>query len=174
MTAGANPFSIVAGSAVVARSGQPESIGCDLLDGILRSGCQPVVYGDVVVDCDETASILSTEALFLIMIRCLLDTGRRIDEVVWLGETEGILDASGNLVEEIDTETGLELLGTVGGAAGIDVTGGMRHRLETTLKLARLGVASRVADGRVPGLLRTALSGEVVRGTLIRPALESR
>ena len=174
MASGASPFSIAAGSVLVARSGQPKSIDCDLLEGVLRSGCLPVAYGDIVVDRDGTASILSTEVLFLVMIRRLLEAGRRIDEVLWLGETEGILDSSGRLVREIDSESGLELMDTVGGAAGLDVTGGMRHRLESALQLARLGVASRVADGRVPGLLSAALSGEVVGGTVILPALETR
>ena len=58
----------------------------------------------------------------------------------------------------------------VGGAAGIDVTGGMRHRLEAAVSLARLGVASRIADGRVPGLLKAALAGDEIHGTVIVPA----
>jgi isopentenyl phosphate kinase len=173
MASGASPFSIVAGSALLARKGQPEAIDGDLLAGILRAGCLPVVYGDVVIDRDETASILSTETLFMVLIRRLLEAGRRIDEVVWLGETEGILDSSGQLVREIGLENGSELMKSVGGAAGIDVTGGMRHRLETALCLAGMGVPSRIADGRVPGLLRAALSGEVVAGTVILPVSES-
>ena len=49
--------------------------------------------------------------------------------------------------------------------AGTDVTGGMRHRLETALELAGLGIPSLLANGLTPGLLSAALRGEEVTGT---------
>jgi isopentenyl phosphate kinase len=57
----------------------------------------------------------------------------------------------------------------LGEPAGTDVTGGIRHRLDTTLILASQGIPSLLADGRVPGLLARALAGEPVPGTLIGP-----
>jgi isopentenyl phosphate kinase len=41
----------------------------------------------------------------------------------------------------------------------------MRHRLETAVELARLGIPSLLANGLVPGLLERALRGEAVAGT---------
>src|SRR5262249_32654403 len=54
--------------------------------------------------------------------------------------------------------------GALGGAAGTDVTGGMRHRVETALDLADLGIPSLILDGREAGLLERALAGEAVPG----------
>ncbi len=53
------------------------------------------------------------------------------------------------------------------GAAGTDVTGGMRHRIEAAWRLAELGVRSWIVDGRVPGNLERAARGESVAGTLV-------
>jgi isopentenyl phosphate kinase len=41
----------------------------------------------------------------------------------------------------------------------------MRHRLETAMELARLGVPSLLANGLTPGLLERALRDEAVTGT---------
>ncbi|HUP43640.1 MAG TPA: glutamate 5-kinase, partial [Thermoanaerobaculia bacterium] len=60
-----------------------------------------------------------------------------------------------------------EALAAAGGAAGTDVTGGMRHRLETALALARRGIPSLIFDGAAPGRLAAALRGEAVPGTRI-------
>ena len=56
-------------------------------------------------------------------------------------------------------------MAAIGAPAGTDVTGGMRHRVETALALARLGIPSLLANGLVPGLLERALRGEPVAGT---------
>jgi isopentenyl phosphate kinase len=41
----------------------------------------------------------------------------------------------------------------------------MRHRLETALELAGLGIPSLLANGLTPDLLAQALRGEKVTGT---------
>jgi isopentenyl phosphate kinase len=46
----------------------------------------------------------------------------------------------------------------------------MAHRLAAALELARRGVASRLADGAVPGLLGALLAGEAVPGTRVAAA----
>jgi isopentenyl phosphate kinase len=170
LAAGATPFSVVPGSAFVATDGQIAQEEMELIERSLGSGCLPVLYGDLVLDRERTAAILSTEAVFMGTIQNLLASGWDVEQVVWLGETEGILDPSRQLVERVEAEDVDEIAKMVGGAEGIDVTGGMRHRLEVAVSLAGLGVASRIADGRVPGLLKAALAGEEIHGTVIVPA----
>jgi len=50
-------------------------------------------------------------------------------------------------------------MAAIGEPSGTDVTGGMRHRVESALALARLGVPSLLANGLTPGLLGKALAG---------------
>ena len=53
------------------------------------------------------------------------------------------------------------------GSSGIDVTGGMKHKVEKMLELAEKGLPSQIINGLVPGNLKKALLGEKVKGTII-------
>ena len=133
------------------------------------SAAAPVVWGDVVMDRKWGASICSTETVFGAVIEALLERSRTVSEVIWLGETDGIYDQQGSTIPVISPQTVDQVLETLGGAAGTDVTGGMRHRLETAARLANLGISSWIVNGLVPDLLERRLSGEVVPGTQVSP-----
>jgi isopentenyl phosphate kinase len=90
-----------------------------------------------------------------------------VRRAIWLGETAGLLDERGRTVPRVSPEEAEELLGGVGSPAGTDVTGGMRLRLATAFALARRGIPSLLADGRVPGLLERVVAGEAVPGTVV-------
>lgn len=129
----------------------------------LALGLLPVVHGDVVLDRQRGATIWSTERVFLELARRLPAHGFRVTRALWLGATAGVLDDRGRTLPRIAPGTAT----AAGGAAGTDVTGGMRHRVESALALAALGVDSWIVDGRIPGLLVRALAGEPVPGTRV-------
>jgi len=165
--AGALPFSIAPSSALVTASGAPVSFADEPLLLALERGLLPVVYGDVVLDRERGVSICSTETLFALLARCLPEREVTVRRAIWLGETAGVYDRDGRTLPRL-TRSDLHAAGTaIGGSRGTDVTGGMRHRVETALTLADLGVPSLIADGQVPGLLASALAGEEVPGTLV-------
>lgn len=166
--AGALPFSLAPSSCVVSAAGRPVEIADEPLLLALERGFLPVLYGDVVLDREWGASICSTETLFGMLARRLPANGIHgiaIRRALWLGETGGLWDAEGRTVPRVTAETATSAFQAVGAPAGTDVTGGMRHRLETALELAALGISSLLADGLVPGLLEAALRGEPVPGT---------
>jgi isopentenyl phosphate kinase len=163
--AGALPFSLAPSSCVVAAAGQPAEIALEPLLLALDKGLLPVLYGDVVLDREWGASICSTERLFILLAPRLQDRGLSIRRSIWLGETDGLWDADGRTVPRVTAESFPEALRAIGAPAGTDVTGGMRHRLETALVLAGLGIPSLLANGLAPGLLERALRGEAVTGT---------
>jgi len=153
LEAGALPFSIAPSSSVVAKGGEAVAFADEPLLLALDRGLLPVLYGDVVMDRAWGVSICSTEKLFEILARTLLDRGHTIRRALWLGETDGLYDAEGRTLPRL-TAAGLEqAAGAIGAPAGTDVTGGMLHRVETALALARLGIPSHLANGLVPGLL---------------------
>ena len=53
------------------------------------------------------------------------------------------------------------------GSSGIDVTGGMLHKVKSLLELAKIGIESQVIDGKKPQTLKRALLGERNLGTII-------
>lgn len=165
VAAGALPFSLAPSSCVVAAAGQPVAIATEPLLLALKRGLLPVLYGDVVLDREWGAAICSTESLFRALAPRLQACGASIRGVLWLGETDGLWDATGRTVPRVTAETFAGALRAIGAPAGTDVTGGMRHRLETAMELVGIGIPSLLANGLTPGLLERALRDEAVAGT---------
>ena len=163
--AGALPFSIAPSSCVIAESGRPAAFAGEPLLLALDRGLLPVLYGDVVLDREQGVAICSTEKLFDLLVRHLSARGTAVRRALWLGETDGLYDAAGRTVPRVSAASFAAAAEAIGAPAGTDVTGGMLHRVETALALARLGVPSLLANGLTPGLLETALGGGEIPGT---------
>ncbi len=167
--AGVPGFSVAPSSAAVADDGRVADVSGEPLLRALRGGYVPVVYGDVMMDRARGSTIASTEAVFLRLASLLEDAGWHVRRALWLGTTDGVLDGDGRPLPRIQGGAEGGLPQAVGESAATDVTGGMRHRVETALRMAALGVPSWIGDGRRPGTLRRALAGEEEGGTRIRP-----
>jgi len=164
--AGAAPFSIAPSSCVVMAGGRVAEVALEPLRLALERGLLPVVYGDVVMDRERGVAICSTERMLEALAERLPAIGMRVTRALWLGETDGVWDAEGKTIPRISvSDLEAPALGGIGAAEGTDVTGGMLHRVETALALARLGVPSRIVNGLTPGALERALLGEAVPGT---------
>ncbi|HYN21227.1 MAG TPA: isopentenyl phosphate kinase [Thermoanaerobaculia bacterium] len=164
--AGLSPFSIAPSSCVVLEAGRPAGFFGEPLLHALRNGLLPVVYGDVVMDRSQGVAICSTERALEIVARFLPEQGLLVRRALWAGETDGVYDAAGQTCPHLSAED-FESVAIDSPAAGTDVTGGMRHRIDTALVLARRGIHSRLFNGLIPGLLERALLGETVPGTEI-------
>ncbi len=166
--AGIAAYSVAPSSAVVARGrAHPPRVHIEPVVRALDNGLLPVTYGDIVMDRERGCSICSTETVLLAFVRALRPAGRDCSKAIWLGDTDGILDSDGATVVRVRSRDAGSARRLVSGAAATDVTGGMRHRLDTALTLARLGVRSYLLDGRRPGILRRALRGAPVPGTIV-------
>jgi isopentenyl phosphate kinase len=167
LEAGLAPFSIAPSNAVVTHSGEPAGSNAEPLLRALEIRLLPVVYGDVVLDRDQGVAILSTEGALAWAAEQLLAAGYEIRRALWCGETDGLYDGAGKTVPHLSADAALASLDSVVDPAGPDVTGGMRLRLATALRLARRGIPSLLLNGRTPGALERALLGAAVPGTEI-------
>lgn len=158
--------------AVEEDSGEGDTSGLTALVAVLDSGAIPVVCGDLVADRRLGLSIASTERVFSTLVDGLPDRGYRVSRILWLGETAGILDPAGRTVPLLDPATRAALDRSLAGSSGVDVTGGVRLRVDTALALAERRVPSWILDGRKEGTLHRALLGERVGGTEV-PAKEA-
>ncbi|MEM8964203.1 MAG: hypothetical protein AAGD38_22145, partial [Acidobacteriota bacterium] len=143
-----------------------EAVEADLapLRAALDHGLLPVVYGDVVVDRRRGWAIASTETVFSALVSFLPEPPA---ELLWLGETQGILDQEGRTVDLVTPRSIGRARTLIGATAGTDVTGGMLLRLDTSYQLAERGVPSRIIDGRARAALERVLLGETVAGTRV-------
>lgn len=167
---GVPAFSLAPSSFLVSAGGVPAELWIAPLLDALRLGMLPVVHGDVVMDRELGASISSTEAVFLALAERLQARDVIVRRSIWLGETDGIYDSRGVTIEKLPLDAVGEVLDRLEGASGTDVTGGMRHRLETAASLAELGVESWIANGLEPGVLGQILKGRWAKGTRVLAA----
>jgi isopentenyl phosphate kinase len=167
--AGALPFSLLPGSFLVTRGGRGGRLFAEPLHRALLAGFVPLVGGDVVLDREQGVAIASTEQVLLALARRLRPPFVAA-RAIWLGSTAGVLGADGEPVAELDAAHWRRLRPTASGAAGPDVTGGIRLRVGTALALAAHGVPSWIGDGRVEGALAAALAGAPRGGTRVKAA----
>lgn len=145
------------------------------LQTALGRGLLPVIHGDAVFDEARGGTILSTEDLFEHLAREL-----RPSRILLAGLEAGVWEdfpARTKLLPEItpggparqapgaSTDRQVEgaetLSHSLGGAAGVDVTGGMRAKVLQMLSLVEeiRGLEVLIFSGREPGNVRRALEG---------------
>ncbi len=132
----------------------------------LSQGLIPVVYGDVVFDDVRGGTILSTEDLFVHLAHQLHPA-----RILLAGLETGVwkdFPARTDLASELTPASAGQLSGDLGGADGLDVTGGMKAKVEEMLSLIQThkGLTAQIFAAEEEGFLTRALQGENV-GTLL-------
>ncbi len=136
----------------------------------MENGFVPVTLGDVVVDRKLGVTIVSTEEAFRFIASELKP--RRI---IIGGDTDGVFTSDpkafpdAELISTIDSGNIGTAIAGAGGSRKVDVTGGMRSKLEFLYEMARnTGAVCQIVNIAVHGRMRSAISGEEVIGTLIK------
>lgn len=126
----------------------------------LKIGIIPVIYGDVILDDKQGCCIFSGEKTLDILAKSLKDKYQNV-KIILCGDTYGVLDTNGNTIPKISSKSFKNISSSVGKSAGIDVTGGMIHKVETSLKLVSdFGIETRIMNGKTSGKLKRALLGD--------------
>jgi isopentenyl phosphate kinase len=169
LAAGAPAWSIQPSATLRCRDGRVAAGPEETVALALGRGLVPVVYGDVALDSVRGGTIASTEEIFAPLVAHL-----HPQRLVLAGEVDGIYDAdpllhpSARRIDAITPATLPALLAGLGGSHGVDVTGGMRAKVEQALAMVeanpRLEIV--ICSGLQPGSLAAALAGERV-GTLV-------
>jgi len=143
------------------RLGHIRALFLKTISSTLDLGLVPVMRGDLC--CDEATgySIVSGDVVAEALARRL-----RVGNIIMCLDRDG-LEADGKalpIVRMRDRSYRSFLWPT----AGIDVTGGMAHKLEALRPLTRRGVRLLLINGRRRGRLLSALKGESVIGTELK------
>ena len=154
-------------AAIITKDGAIQSWDIQPLQAALATGLIPLVNGDVIFDTQRGGTILSTEEIFAGLALKL--TPQRI---LLAGNKAGVWQdypACTQLLESITTSAYNSDNAGLGGSAAVDVTGGMRQKVEIMLSLAARvpGLQSLIFSGDEPGLLYQALLGDLP-GTCVR------
>ncbi len=137
------------------------------LQRALEAGIMPLIQGDVAFDVALNGVILSTEDLFFTLAQRL-----QPQRILLAGLERGVwadFSARTRLVEAITPESFEVVAAGLTGAAGLDVTGGMRDKVKQMVRLVEKvpSLEVYIFSGEEAGNVQRALLGEAV-GSLIR------
>ncbi len=147
---------------------KPKSFFVDPIFHALKLGYLPITYGDIVFDRTHGFCIYSSETTLGHLARQLSPKFTNIN-IIYCGNTNGIYDQQGNTITTITPKTFNKISSSITGSNQIDVTGGMLHKVQQSLALAKLGWSTRIINGQQPNQLKHAMLGRSSIGTLICP-----
>jgi len=152
-------------SYVVCRDGRPERFFVEPVQRALGLDLLPLLAGDLVFDASRRFVIFSSDSIPELFIGEL-----PLRRVVMLTNVPGVAsDASGvsQVIRRIDAHNRDAALRAAGGSRQPDVSGGMRTKLASLLRIADAGVEGVICDGRVPDAILPALFDAEPPGTII-------
>lgn len=141
----------------------------DALVNLLQTGFVPVIHGDVVSDNKLGFTIFSGERILNLIAVRLGEFGLSPQLVIEVGETAGVyydLEAE-DTIPLIDRTNFNEIEEHLGGSSGVDVTGGMGHKVKEAYELAQKDIPTLLISAQSDNL-RKAILGQEVLGTWIR------
>ncbi|MEI6690683.1 MAG: isopentenyl phosphate kinase [bacterium] len=170
-------FSFAPSSLMTVDNGKAEHVCMDVIESALEKGMVPLVYGDVMIDKTKGCGIFSTEMVFDQLARRLVEKYEEV-RVIHVSSEDGVykhskckkhgarVDAD-EVVELITNDNLDKVTSLINGSHGIDVTGGMLHKVQECLELAKLGIKSLIVSGLVEARVKEAMVGVKVLGTRI-------
>ena len=153
-------------SSIICQKGKIETFYLDSLLGYLNLGLVPVLYGDIVFDKSMGSKILSTEVLLNFLALKLKQHGFFVEKIIHNGVTKGVLDEDG-VIKKITKRNFYQIEKFLKKTEGFDVTGGMRHKINEALEIAKYRIRTLIINGGEGEILKKAILGEQVEGTII-------
>ncbi len=132
----------------------------------LQIGVIPVVYGDVIIDKKNGCTIFSTEKVLSIL-------GRQLQKdykirVIYVTDVDGVYDEKGITIPRVTSKNFMSLKSSIVGAKNVDVTGGMLHKVEEALTLAKkMNIKIQIINGAKKNSLKKAILREELVATTI-------
>ena len=165
---GENAVSVNPSSCIIAAGARIKKGFLEPLIKLLEFEMLPVVYGDVALDEKRGCCILSTEMILGFLALKLQKKGFETLRIIHCGKTDGVYDARGKMLLQITPKNFARIKRSLGSSDGIDVTGGMLHKVKECLRIARFGIPSQIISGLKANNLKKAILGQKVKATLIK------
>ncbi len=148
----------------VCRNGRIESMYLDNIKLMLENDFVPVLHGDVVMDLELGACVLSGDQIVPYLAKEL-----KIARLGLGSAEDGVLDKSGKPVPEITPETFENFKHYIRGSESTDVTGGMLGKVQELLELSKTScITSHIFNAGKENNIYRFLDGESI-GTKISP-----
>src|SRR4030042_5443805 len=165
---GENAMSLSPSSFMVGKSRKIEKVFMEPILSLLKNKILPVVYGDVLTDSERGCMVASTE-MVLNFLAVNLKKYFKIEKIVYLGNTDGVYDSSGKTIPRINWNNFEKFKKDISGSKGIDVTGGMLHKVEESLDMTKkYGIEITIINGIKKGnLVKEIMNKDLKEKTVI-------
>ncbi|MDR1820575.1 MAG: isopentenyl phosphate kinase family protein [Methanobrevibacter sp.] len=137
----------------------------DLIKEYLSQGFLPMLYGDVVLDDKLKMAVISGDQILSYLAKNL-----KFEKIILATDVDGVFNKNPKLYDDaklIEVLNSLEELDSFD-SVNVDVTGGMFGKIQELFDLADLGIESRIINAKTSNLVKDALKGIEVKGTLIK------
>jgi len=134
---------------------------------LLNLNVIPILYGDIILDLDNSFSIISGDEIILEICKKLQNY--KITKVIFCIEEDGLFvhgKSKPELIKEISFSD-LNKLNLAEFDKKIDVTGGIAGKLAEIESICKLGIPVQLLNGLKQGLILKSLNNEEVRSTKI-------
>ncbi len=160
LEAGLSALSVTPSSMIIASGGSATKLFAEPITGLLDSKIVPVVYGDIVYDKTGLATIISTEKLFALLLDKLRSDYVSIS-IIYVGKEDGVLDSSGKVIDVITIENHEIIKKELFQTEGFDVTGGMRMKLDESIKIAATAKDVYIIGGKKGNLTKAVMGKKI-------------
>ncbi|MBU4245947.1 MAG: isopentenyl phosphate kinase [Nanoarchaeota archaeon] len=154
-------------STAVMDEGRLISLDTGALEGMLKIGLVPVLYGVPAYDIAQGCSILSGDQIITYLAKRL-----KASRIILATDVDGVFDADPNknpkakLIKEISRANFAEIARKISGSTNTDVTGGMFAKVKEIFEIN--GLTGEIINGNKQNNIKRALHGEKGIGTLIK------
>lgn len=154
-------------SLFLAENGKMKTHNLESVLEALNQGLIPVLYGDVIMDKTLKTTIFSGETTTYHLVNFLMKKGINVDKIIQVGVTNGVYDSKGKTIEEITSNNYEEIKKHLFESKTTDVTGGMQHKIESAIVIAKKDIRTYIINGTVKNNLYNVLLGKSIKGTVI-------
>ncbi|MFH1967246.1 MAG: isopentenyl phosphate kinase [Patescibacteria group bacterium] len=159
--------SLLVSQMAITKSGKSIQHDFSQLNQCLAQGLLPVTTGDVLLDIDRGCSIWSTEVVFAQLTTHLHQTsGYRVTRQVMVTDVPGVIDLQGQVIPKITPRFKLSAC-QLNSSHCTDVTGGMKHKVQSALDQTKEGIETVIVSGLKPGRLLRCLTGQACPQTVV-------
>lgn len=154
-------------ASLILKDGKIREINIKPLRLLLGMGLVPVIYGDVVADTSKRRFGIASGD----MIIAHLSQKLPVKQVFFISDVDGVYtsdpkkDKKAKHIPLINRHNYSEVQASLGGSGGVDVTGGMAHKIGEIITLSRKGIIIEVLD---PKNMKNAVEGKAHNATVIR------
>lgn len=164
---GIRVFSIKPSSIIISQNHQLNKIFTESIEQLLKNNLIPFLYGDQIIDKKTGCTIFSAEKVLNSIALNLKEKKYKIKKIIHCTNTDGVFNAGGKVIKKINFKNFSQYKKYIKGSSNMDVTGGMLHKVEQSLNLAKYNISSLIINGATRNNLLKAIKGESILGTKI-------